>query len=150
MVENLTEDYANKMMEDGFHCSQCVMEHAAPALGLDRDAAVRMVAGLGGGLFRVEVCGAVNAASVALGVAYGFDRADPGEKDELLKAKIHELEERFMAEHGTLSCRELLGGYDCLRDEDDQPDCDREDPWMYCGKYCETAAAILDDLLPRE
>ena len=147
-VEKLTEQYANEMMEVGYHCSQCVMEYAAKRLGLDRDEAVRMVAGLGGGLFRGEVCGAVSAAAVALGVAYGFDEADPGERDELLQEKVHALEERFIQRHGTLCCKELLGGYDCLRDEDDQPDCDGEDPWMHCGAYCETAAAALDELLP--
>ena len=52
MEKTMTEARADALMEDGFHCSQCVFPYAAFRLGMDRDEALRLSAGLGGGCFR--------------------------------------------------------------------------------------------------
>ena len=51
MEKTMTEARADALMEDGFHCSQCVFPYAAFRLGMDRDEALRLSAGLGGGCF---------------------------------------------------------------------------------------------------
>lgn len=147
MPERMTEAIASQMMDEGYHCSQCVLMHAAEMLGRDREDALRIASGLGGGLFRGEVCGTVTAAAVAISMVYGFHEPNPGEVDDLLKAKVREFEGRFLERYGTMCCRELLGGYDCTRAEDDQPEGVPEDPWEHCGEYCEFACAVLDELL---
>lgn len=147
MAEKMTEARANEMMDQGYHCSQCVLMHAAETLGRDADDALRIASGLGGGLFHGDVCGTVTAAAVAISMRYGFSGPNPGEADDLLKAKVHEFEDRFLGRYGTLCCRELLGGYDCTRAEDDQPEGVPEDPWAHCGQYCEFACEVLDELL---
>lgn len=133
MAEKMTEAFANQMMDQGFHCSQVVLMHAAEVLGRDKDEAMRISAGLGGGLFHGEACGAVSAAAVALSMVYGFAEPNPGEIDELLKAKVHEFEDRFIEQFGSLRCVELLQ--------------EGEDKWARCGEYCEYACTLLDDLL---
>ena len=59
MEKTMTEARADALMEDGFHCSQCVFPYAAFRLGMDRDEALRLSAGLGGGCFHGDSCGAV-------------------------------------------------------------------------------------------
>ena len=49
MEKTMTEARADALMEDGFHCSQCVFPYAAFRLGMDRDEALRLSAGLGDG-----------------------------------------------------------------------------------------------------
>ncbi|RVU98030.1 C_GCAxxG_C_C family protein [Coriobacteriales bacterium OH1046] len=147
MAERMTEALANQMMDQGYHCSQCVLMHAAEVLGRDKDDALRISSGLGGGLFHGEVCGTVSAAAVAISMAYGFHEPNPGERDDLLKAKIHEFEDRFLERYGTMCCRELLGGYDCTRGDDGQPEGVPENPWEHCGEYCAFACTVLDEIL---
>ena len=146
-MEKMSEELANKMMDEGFHCSQVVLGHAAELLGRDAEDALRISAGLGGGLFPGETCGTLTAGAVAISMAYGFSEANPGEKDALLKDKVHELEDRFLERYGTMCCRELLGGYDCTLPDDAQPEGVPENPWEHCGAYCETVCQILDELL---
>ena len=69
MENTMTEARADALMEDGFHCSQCVFPYAAFRLGMDRDEALRLSAGLGGGCFHGDSCGAVTGAAMALSIA---------------------------------------------------------------------------------
>lgn len=149
MAEKMTPERAAEILGQGFHCSQCVMGHAAEVLGLDVDEARKRTAGLGGGMFWGEMCGAVLGAGVALGEAYGFDQLDPGEKDQILQAKVREFQKRFVEKYGTVRCRLLLGGFNIADPEGPSP-CDRENPFVHCGEYCATACDILDDLLPQK
>ena len=64
MENTMTEARADALMEDGFHCSQCVFPYAAFRLGMDRDEALRLSAGLGGGCFHGDSCGAVTGAAM--------------------------------------------------------------------------------------
>ena len=100
-------------------------------------------------MFWGEMCGAVLGAGVALGEAYGFDQPDPGEKDQILQAKVREFQKRFVEKYGTVRCRLLLGGFNIADPEGPSP-CDRENPFVHCGEYCATACDILDDLLPQK
>ena len=147
MAEKMTEALANEMMDQGYHCSQVVLMHAAEVLGRDKDDALRISSGLGGGLFHGEACGTVSAAAVAISMKYGFHEPNPGEIDDLLKAKVHEFEDRFIERFGSLRCKDLLGGYDCLLPEDGQAEGVPEDPWERCGEYCAYACELLDEIL---
>ena len=147
MAEKMTPERASEILGQGFHCSQCVMGHAAEVMGLDVDEARKRTAALGGGMFWGEMCGAVLGAGVALGEAYGFDQANPGEKDTIMQEKVREFQRRFTEKYGTVQCKMLLGGFDLSKPEGANP-CDREDPIVHCGEYCATACEILDDMLP--
>lgn len=147
MAEKMNPERASEILGQGFHCSQCVMGHAAEVMGLDVDEARKRTAALGGGMFWGEMCGAVLGAGVALGEAYGFDQANPGEKDTIMQEKVREFQRRFTEKYGTVQCKMLLGGFDLSKPEGANP-CDREDPFVHCGEYCATACEILDDMLP--
>ena len=88
MEKTMTEARADALMEDGFHCSQCVFPYAAFRLGMDRDEALRLSAGLGGGCFHGDSCGAVTGAAMALSIVFGFDRPNAEEADKLLIERV--------------------------------------------------------------
>lgn len=143
-MENcMTECRADELMDDGFHCSQCVFPYAAYRLGMDRCEAYRLSAGLGGGCFRGDSCGAVTGAMMALGMVYGFDQPNAEAEDAQLIAKVHEFEDKFQAENGALLCRQLLGGFDKADRDAVAP----EGTYDNCPKYCAAACRILDEMI---
>lgn len=107
-IQEMTVFTADRLMNSGFHCSQCVFPYAAYRLGMDRAEALRLSAGLGGGCFHGDSCGAVTGAILALGLVYGFDQPDAAQEDRLLIARVREFEARFCAAHGACLCRERL------------------------------------------
>lgn len=97
-------DRAESLFRDGCNCSQAVFAAFADELGLDEELAKRVACGLGGGVGRMrEVCGAVSAAAMVLGMRHGPDKtaAYPAIQDFCAK---------FKAETGSIVCRELLSG----------------------------------------
>ncbi len=95
---------AETLFRSGCNCSQAVFTAFADELGLSEDLAQRISCGLGGGVGRMrEVCGAVSAAALVLGMRHGPDKmaAYPAIQDFCAK---------FKAETGSIVCRELLAG----------------------------------------
>lgn len=113
-VEKAEEYFCNN-----FNCSQAVFTTFATEMGLDEEVALRIATQFGGGARKGEMCGAVSGALMALGLKYGHCHA----KDAEEKGKAYQIAEdfmnRFIAEKGTVVCRELLG-YDVSKTEDMQ------------------------------
>lgn len=146
MTEKMTPEKASELMNQCYHCSQVIMYHTAEKLGLDKDMVVKMSAGLGGGCFHGKVCGTVSAGIMSLSMKYGFHEPNKKEQDDILKAKVHEYEERFIAQHGSLDCKDLLGGYDMSIPEH-AAKINAEDLTCNCKYLCANACEILDDML---
>lgn len=104
---------------NNFNCSQAVFTTFATEMGLDEEVALRIATQFGGGARKGEMCGAVSGALMALGLKYGHCHAEDAEE----KGKAYQIAEdfmnRFIAEKGTVVCRELLG-YDVSKTEDMQ------------------------------
>ena len=78
-------DRAVELFKSGFNCSQAVFAAFSEKIGMDEQTALRVSAGLGGGVGRRrEVCGAVSGAAMLAGMVYG---ARDGE-DREAKAKM--------------------------------------------------------------
>ena len=95
---------AEKLFMSGCNCSQAVFAAFADELGLDEELAKRLATGLGGGVGRMrEVCGAVSAASLVIGMRLGPDK---------MKAYpvIQDFCAKFREKCGSIVCRELLEG----------------------------------------
>jgi len=94
---------------EGFNCAQAVLSVYAEHLGLDRETALKLAAGFGGGMGRMaSMCGAVTGAFMVLGLQYGGTTTDR-EAKEAIYARVREFADRFKARNGSLVCRELLG-----------------------------------------
>ena len=95
---------AEALFTSGCNCSQAVFTAFADEFGLDEELAKRLACGLGGGVGRMrEVCGAVSAAAMVIGMRLGPDK---------MKAYpvIQDFCAKFKAEAGSIVCRELLEG----------------------------------------
>ena len=103
-------DKAVRLFEEGCSCSQAVFTAYAEDYGMDRETAMKLSVALGGGVGRMhETCGAVTAMALVAGLKYGNTEASDkeGKSNALEAAKL--LAEKFLAENGSIVCKELLG-----------------------------------------
>ncbi len=133
--------------KQGYSCSQAVLSAYAETLGLDRNTALRVAAGFGGGMGRLaETCGAVTGAIMVLGLRYGSTLADDKPAKEKTYQSVRDFISRFKACHGSVTCRELLG-CDISTAEGFRQAMDQRLTTTFCPKLVESAAEILEGLL---
>lgn len=94
----------------GCNCSQAVFCAFCDLFGMDKNTALKISSGFGGGMGRLrETCGAVSGMVMALSAIYGYcDTSDHMLKSEHY-GRVQTLCKRFSDEAGSISCRELLG-----------------------------------------
>jgi C_GCAxxG_C_C family probable redox protein len=103
-------ELAVSLFKQGFSCSQAVVAAYSESLGLDRELALRVAAGFGGGMGRMaQTCGAVTGAYMLIGMKYGGVDAKARQAKEKTYKLVREFACRFTGRHGSLVCRELLG-----------------------------------------
>lgn len=101
------------LFREGYNCAQAVVFAFARESGVDRDTALRIASGFGGGIgHRQETCGAVTGALMVLGFLHGRALGEPKARTDATYALVEEFMRRFEARHGTCVCRELLWGCD--------------------------------------
>ena len=80
----------------------------ASRLGLDPALSVKLASGFGGGMgISGEVCGALSAAYMVIGLRFGTDQVDDSYTRQRTYMLVQELLERFRSEAGAVQCREL-------------------------------------------
>ena len=139
---------ARDNFNSGYNCSQSVLlayEDYLREKGLEPKTVLRMASPLGGGISRLrEVCGAVSALCLLIGLTEGYDTPDD-EKKKALYSKVQKLLLEFQEQKGSLICRELLG----LEQKHDQPTPSKRTKEYYaqrpCADFCEAAAAIFEE-----
>jgi C_GCAxxG_C_C family probable redox protein len=90
----------------GFNCAETVFYVLAEkGVSGAQPECVRILTGLGGGLSRNLICGAVLGAVTSLSWAYG--RTDLSESREPAKEVVQLFLDRFKEEYGELNCRDL-------------------------------------------
>ena len=106
----IRQDKAVEFFMNGANCAQAVVCAFADKMGVDEATAMKIGAGLGGGIGRLrEVCGTVGGMAVVMGFLEGStDPADAAKKGSCY-AEIQKIATRFKEENGSIICRELLG-----------------------------------------
>ena len=128
---------AEVLFTSGCNCSQAVFTAFADEFGLDEELAKRLACGLGGGVGRMrEVCGAVSAAAMVIGMRLGPDK---------MKAYpvIQEFCAKFKAEAGSIVCRELLEGTGATQGGAPEP----RTPAYYAKRPCVELVKLAASLL---
>jgi C_GCAxxG_C_C family probable redox protein len=145
-MQNATESAVSRFKE-GFSCSQAILSPFGEQFGLNRDTALKLAAGFGGGMGRMAgTCGAVTGAFMVLGLKYGATSPDDKQAKELTYEKVREFAARFNEKNGSLDCRELLG-YDISSPAGYQIVKDKELISTLCPNYVLDAAGILEEML---
>lgn len=103
-------DRAVELFKSGYNCSQAVFAAFCDKIGLSEEIALRVSAGLGGGVGRMrEVCGAVSGAAMLAGMVYGATDGSDREAKAKTYEKVQEIAAEFKKENPSIVCRELLG-----------------------------------------
>lgn len=136
---------AKELFIAGANCSQAVLLPFAQECGLDRDTALRLASGFGGGMGRLrEVCGALTGMFMVANLQYGYsDITDKNIKDAHY-ALIQNLTARFKAETGTILCRELL---DLPENQADIPVSEDRNAEFYQRRPCADLVALAAKIM---
>ena len=140
-------DSAASVFGQGLSCSQAVFSAYATEHGLDRNAALKVSAGFGGGMGRMgHTCGAVTGAYMVIGLKYGAVSGQDREAKERTYRAIREFAEKFKVLNGSLVCKDLLGcdistadGFDKMKSLGLHQ--------KVCTKLVRDACEILDEML---
>ena len=62
---------AIEIFSKGFNCSQAVFAVFSESYGIEKESALKIACGFGGGMRNCEVCGAVTGAVMVIGARYG-------------------------------------------------------------------------------
>ena len=103
---------AGELFMQGYNCSQSVIAAWADEIGLDRQTALLVSSGFGGGMGRLrEVCGAVSGAFMVLSYKFGSTDVSDGKAKAALYATIQAFASRFKQENrfDSIVCRDMLG-----------------------------------------
>ena len=100
---------AVELFKSGFNCSQSVFAAFAGEFGMDEETALRVSAGLGGGVGRArEVCGAVSGAAMLVGFKHGAVNGDDAEAKKRCYEVVQQIIAEFRKDNPSIVCRELL------------------------------------------
>ena len=106
-------EQAVELFKNNYNCAQSVFSAFAHDLGLSKDVCLKIATPFGAGIvYRQETCGAVTGALMALGLKYGRGENEPAEQKTIAYDKARLFIDSFIKQHGTICCKELLGGED--------------------------------------
>ena len=135
----LHETTSKMMEEQRGNCAQAIFATYGPHLGLHKitsDVCMHITAAFGGGINRTgNVCGAITGALMALGLKYG-------ENVQAVTRISNQLMDEFIAIHGSIICRELVG-YDLWNDENLRK-AFQEDVFKKCTEYVTDTAQLVE------
>jgi C_GCAxxG_C_C family probable redox protein len=132
---------------EGFACSQAVLITFCEKFGLDKDIALKLADGFGGGMGRLGyTCGAVTGAFMVIGLKQGRTLAADVESKQKTNAAIKEFVKRFKDRNRTIVCRELLN-CDISTEENHKRAVELNLFKTVCPKFVGDAAEILDEIL---
>lgn len=132
---------AEEMFKSGYICSQAVLAAFSEALGLEKEMALKIANGFGGGIARKqEVCGAVSGAVMLIGLKYGKVQADDTISHEKTYRTIENFCSKFIERNQSIKCYDILG---C-----DMPTAKERGLFStVCLKCVRDSAEIIEDLL---
>lgn len=140
--EKALEYFRNK-----FNCSQAVFTVYGTELGLTENQCLKTACAFGGGMGRQQLtCGALTGALMALGLKYGKAADDAEDKKTETYAKARELFIEFKKIHGSVTCRELLQGFDLNDPDDHKRITDMNLFEVLCEKYISDSVDITEKL----
>jgi C_GCAxxG_C_C family probable redox protein len=137
----------NKLLA-GYNCAQAVIYSFCDDLGLDRNTALKLSCGLGGGMARKqEVCGAVTGGILALGLSHGRGEGQDKDLTEKTYNDVRELISLFEAAHGSCVCLTLLQGCDLNTPEGQLAYKQNDLLNKTCKRCVQTAVETLETLI---
>jgi len=103
-------EIAIEEFKKGFNCAQSVLSAFTDDLKIDKDMALKISAGFGSGMGRLQgTCGAVTGAFMAIGAFISNKYENNSDRKAKSIEMIQSYNEKFIALHKTSDCKDLLG-----------------------------------------
>lgn len=142
------DDIAVQKFSEGYNCAQAVVFAWSDDVHLDKEIALKLACGFGGGMGRKgEVCGAVTGGLLVIGARYGRGENDDRAVTQRTYAKVSELMEKFQSTYGTVLCRQLLNVSDLTTEEGQRYIQEHDLTNKVCKNCVRSAVQILEDVL---
>jgi len=146
-MENIEEN-ALSTFRSGLNCAQAVFAAFSEKLGFDREMALSVSAGFGGGMGRLqETCGVVTGAFMVISVYNSQLYPDNVSRKENSYSMIRKFNDRFIGEHKTTKCRDLIH-CDLSTDEGRAFVKENRLHETICEGCMSTSIRILNELIP--
>lgn len=101
---------AVSLFSEGFICSQAVFAAFSERLGLEKEMALKIGNGFGGGVARRQsICGAVSGAIMVIGLKYGKTESNDHVSHEKTYSMVDSFCEEFIKRNSSIKCNEILG-----------------------------------------
>jgi C_GCAxxG_C_C family probable redox protein len=138
---------ANALHKSGYNCAQSVVAAFEEELDIDKNLALHMSVGFGGGMGRMqEKCGAVTGAFMVLGVFNGRRYQDNVTLKNETYAMIQQFDRKFTSVHQSTNCMDLLK-WDIKTAEGFQSAKDNGLFESVCDKCIADAIQIVEELI---
>ena len=135
---------AKALFEEGYNCCQAVVGAYAEEFGLDKESAMALASGMGGGIGRSRsVCGACTGMCLAAGLAKGYTSPKATEEKIQTYSMIQQLLKQFEKDNGSTICKVLLG----LEKPEGTCKAEERTPEYYKKRPCSQLVAYAADLL---
>ncbi len=140
-------EQAVSCFQDGFNCSQSILSTFSVEFGLNRDIALKLATGIGGGTGLLgKTCGAVTGALMVIGLKYGTASIE----DDAAAEKTYGLVQKFIKEfteiNGSNTCHDLLN-CDLSTPEGLNSANEKNLFTTLCPNFVRTSAEILEKIL---
>jgi C_GCAxxG_C_C family probable redox protein len=100
---------ALKLFNEGNSCAQAILEAYAHRVDIDPKIAIKIGAGLGGGIGRKQhICGAINAGAIILGIKFSSGNSGDVESKENVSMIVGNYVAECEKILGSAQCKELL------------------------------------------
>ena len=144
-MKNKREE-AVSYFNNGFNCAQAVLSTFGTTLGLDKETALKIACGFGGGMGRMqETCGAVTGAFMLIGLKFGKVKSEDDESKEKTYQLVREFSELFREKHGSIKCEDII---DCdISTPEGRQLYKEKDLSKKCIECVEDAVSIVEKLL---
>ena len=140
-------EQAVAMFVDGYSCAQSLLAVYGPSLGVEREAALRLAAPLGGGLARTDgPCGAATGAVLVLGLKHGHTHPDDEAGADFIRNLTQTFLSRYAAIKGSTLCTEILGANLSLPGGKEKVEAEGLSA-KSCPDAVRTAAQLLEEML---
>ena len=142
-----TLDQAVSYFDSDYNCCQSILLAYGTQFGISDETAAHLGTGFGGGMARCgEVCGAVTAAIMVIGLKHGMANEGDDKARNRTYELVHEFMNKFKASNGSVRCGDLLG-LDISTPEGRQAAKEKGLFKTLCPGLVKSAAEILDPLI---
>ncbi|MGM0504366.1 MAG: C-GCAxxG-C-C family protein [Bacteroidota bacterium] len=143
---------ALKYYAEGYNCAQSVIVAFTDVLNLPEETALKLAAGFGGGMGRLQqTCGAITGSFMVIGYLKGNYQQDEESEHSrgITNQLIQDFSRIFAQKHGSINCKSLIN-ID-LNTAEGQEKAKETDVFnKKCTFFIQTAVELLEDTLAKD